>query len=133
MPFDAAASGMACIVGPVTGCPAPLLNPTTTPRDRVLRGLVERGHGLEAISACLGTDRERVSEWVARLGLATPHDRPMRQSKSSEAWAAEDYYRFIECWTAGWRAASIGQQFGRSAGAVWSKARWLGLPRRDRR
>jgi hypothetical protein len=88
---------------------------------------------LQAISAFLRIDRESVSEWIVRLDLPTPHDRPMRQSRSLKAWAVEDYFRFIECWTAGWRADSIGQQFGRSAGAVWSKARWLGLPRRDRR
>lgn len=57
----------------------------------------------------------------------------MRRSAGPRAWVAGDYFRFIESWVKGWHAASIGEQIGRTAGAVWSKARWLGLPRRDRR
>src|SRR5690349_2532289 len=106
---------MSCMVRPGARYPAPLPDLAISPEEHVFRGLVERGHGFEAISAFLRIDQERVSEWIARFGLVTPHHRPMRHSKSPRAWPPEDYYRFIECWTAGWHAASIGQRFGRSA------------------
>ena len=99
----------------------------------VLRGLIEKGHGLDAISTFLRVDRETVLDWAAMLDLPTPHDRPMHRSVGPKAWPAGDYFQFIESWVKGWHAVSIGEQFGRSAGAIWSKARWLGLPRRDRK
>jgi len=101
--------------------------------ETVLRGLVEKGHGLDAISTFLQVDRETVLDWAVTLDLPTPEDRPMRRSTGPKAWATGDYFRFIESWLKGWHAASIGEQFGRSVGAIWSKARWLGLPRRDRK
>ena len=101
------------------------------PNETVLRGLVEKGHGLDAISTFLRVDRETVLDWAVMLDLPTPHDQPMRRSAGPKAWAAGDYFRFIESWVSGWRAASIGEQFGRSAGAIWlPEARWHGLPRR---
>ena len=103
------------------------------PNEAVLRGLVERGHGLDAISTFLRVDGETVLDWAITLDLPTPQDRPMRRSTGPRAWATGDYFRFIESWLKGWHAASIGEQFGRSASAIWSKARWLGLPRRDRK
>ena len=103
------------------------------PNEAVLRGLIEKGHGLDAISTFLRVDHDRLRDWVATLNLPTPHDRPMHRSVGPKAWPAGDYFRFIENWVKGWHAVSIGEQLGRSAGAVWSKARWLGLPRRDRR
>ena len=113
----------------LSGAPAPKY---LQQGDAILRGMVGRGHGLDAISTFLHLDREEVLERVVRLDLPTPHDRPMRRTAGPKAWASGDYFRFIECWVAGWHAASIGERFGRSAGAIWSKARWLGLPRRDR-
>ena len=113
----------------LSGDPAPKYQQQS---DDVLRGLVGRGHGLDAISTFLHLDREEVLERVVRLDLPTPPDRPMCRATGSKAWDSGDYFRFIECWVAGWHAASIGEKFGRSAGAIWSKARWLGLPRRDR-
>ena len=119
----------------VGGLPLPRAFSTKphVPNETVLRGLVEKGHGLDAISTFLRVDRETVLDWAVMLDLPTPHDQPMRRSAGSKAWAVSDYFRFIESWVSGWRAASIGEQFGRSAGAIWAKARWLGLPRRDRR
>ena len=121
---------------PLTGgIPLPRVIPTKSrvPNEDVLRGLVQKGHGLEAISSFLRVSPEAVLDWAVTLGLPNPHNRPMRRNAGAKAWAASDYFRFIKRWMDGWHAASIGEQFGRSAGAVWSKARWLGLPRRDRR
>src|ERR1700712_5136102 len=70
--------------------------------DVVLRGLVGRGHGLDAISTFLRLGREDVMEWVVRMDLPTPHNRPMRRISGPKAWLAGDYFRFIECWVAGW-------------------------------
>ena len=119
----------------VRGLPLPgTFSPKShVPNEAVVRGLVEKGHGLDAISTFLRVDRETVLDWAVMLDLPTPHDQPMRRSAGPKAWAASDYFRLIESWVSGWRAASIGEQFGRSAGAIWAKARWLGLPRRDRR
>lgn len=103
------------------------------PNEAVLRGLVERGHGLDAISTFLRVDRETVLDWAITLDLPISQECPVRRSTGPRAWAAGDYFRFIESWLKGWHAASIGEQFGRSASAIWSKARWLGLPRRDRK
>jgi hypothetical protein len=114
----------------------PLVLPRETvpfQNDGVLRGLVGRGHGLEALSIFLRLDRQEVLELVVSLDLPNPHNRPMRATRGPKAWVASDYFHFIQCWTAGWHAASIGDRFGRSAGAIWSKARWLGLRRRDRK
>ena len=132
MPFDVAIYEAARSVGHEIGISAIPTGTMVTEKDRVLRGLVEQGHGLDAIATFLRVERREVLDWVIRLDLPTPHDRPMRRGSGAKAWVAGDYLRFIECWTGGWHAASIGKQFGRSAGAIWSKARWLGLPQRDR-
>ena len=133
MPSDLALRETARTVEPETDASVSQTGAVFTQKDRVLHGLVERGHGLDAISTFLRVEREEVLDRVIRLDLPTPHDRPMRRSSGAKAWAAGDYFRFIECWISGWHATSIGEQFGRSAGAIWSKARWLGLPQRDRR
>ena len=106
---------------------------TTFRNEAVLRGMVARGHGLEAISAYLQQSPEEILDAVVGLDLPTPHDRPLRQSSSPKAWKASDYLPLIQHWLAGFHAATIGERFGRSAGAIWAKARWLGLPKRDRR
>src|SRR3954464_9140348 len=87
----------------LSGVPAPTYQQQG---DAILRGMVGRGHGLDAISTFLHLDREKVLERVIRLDLATPHDRPMRRTAGPKAWASGDYFRFIECWVAGWHAAS---------------------------
>ena len=53
---------------------------TTFRNEAVLRGMVARGHGLEAISAYLQQSPEEILDTVVRLDLPTPHDRPLRQS-----------------------------------------------------
>lgn len=101
--------------------------------EAVLRGMVARGHDLGAISVYLQQSRDEILDAVVRLDLPTPHDRPLRQSSGPKAWKASDYLPLIQHWLSGLHAGSIGEKFGRSAGAIWAKARWLGLPKRDRR
>ncbi|UZO94726.1 hypothetical protein [Roseomonas mucosa] len=100
--------------------------------DDVLRGLVARGHGLDAISVFLQNSCDEVLENVVRLGLPTPHDRQFRAHSGPRAWNPADYLSFIQDWTAGLHAESIGFRLGRSAGAVYAKVRWFGLPKRER-
>ncbi|RYF21631.1 MAG: hypothetical protein EOO77_05685, partial [Oxalobacteraceae bacterium] len=95
----------------VRGLPLPgTFSPKShVPNEAVVRGLVEKGHGLDAISTFLRVDRKTVLDWAVMLDLPTPHDQPMRRSAGPKAWEAGDYFRFIEIWVSGWRAASIGE------------------------
>lgn len=102
------------------------------PFDRVLAGMVAAGHGLEAICLYLGLTRTVLLEHVVRLGLVTPHDRPMRKT-GARAWSALDTMRLIAWRVAGIHPETIGARLGRSANAVRAKARRLGLPVPERR
>jgi len=102
------------------------------PFDRVLAGMVAAGNGIEAISLYLGLTRSVLLEHVVRLGLATPHDRPMRKS-GARFWSVLDTMRLIAWRVAGIHPETIGARLGRSANAVRAKARRLGLPVPDRK
>lgn len=96
------------------------------PFDDVLRGMVAAGQGIEALCLFLGLTRSMLDDHLVRLGLPTPHDRALRKP-GAHGWSVVDTIRLI-----GWRVAGvhpeiIGQRLGRSAGAVRSKARRLGL------
>ena len=102
------------------------------PFDRVLAGMVAAGHGIEAICLYLGLTRGVLLEHVVRLGLATPHERPMRKS-GARGWSVLDTIRLIAWRLAGVHPETVGARLGRSANAVRAKARRLGLPVPDRR
>lgn len=104
----------------------------STVQDRILAGLIERSHGREAIAAYLGVTGHALMRRVVDLGLPTPHDHPPRQGKGPRSWTLADIRRLIEFWTRNLVGAAIGGALNRSAGGVYRKARWLGLPRRDR-
>src|SRR4051812_37730393 len=106
MSFDLALRETARTVEPETDASVSQTGDVLTQKDRVLHGLVQRGHCLDAISTFLRVEREEVLDRVVRLDLATPHDRPMRHRSGARAWAAGDYFRFIECWMSGWHATS---------------------------
>ncbi len=50
------------------------------PFDRVLAGMVGAGFGIAAICLYLDLTRAALDLSLARLGLRTPHDRPLRVS-----------------------------------------------------
>ena len=102
------------------------------PFDRVLAGMAAAGHGIEAICLYLGLTRTVLLEHVVRLGLATPHDRPLRKS-GARGWSVLDTMRLIAWRVAGVHPETIGARLGRSANAVRAKARRLGLPVPDRK
>lgn len=99
----------------------------------ILTGMIGQGHGIEAVCFFLRLTREALLDLAVLHDLPTPHDRPRRTCGGARAWTGPDYAAFIACWIAGWRAGSIGECLGRSPGSIWSKARRLGLPRRDRK
>ena len=97
------------------------------PFDDVLRSMVTAGQGIEALCILLGLTRSLLDDHLARLGLRTPHDRPWRKP-GARGWSIADTIRLIAWRVAGVHPQIIGERLGRSAGAVRSKARRLGLP-----
>jgi len=49
------------------------------PFDPVLAGMVAAGQGIHAICLYLGLTRPALDEHLVRLGLRTPHERPLRK------------------------------------------------------
>jgi hypothetical protein len=97
------------------------------PFDEVLRGMVAAGQGIEALCLYLGLTRSLLDDHLARLALTTPHDRPLLKARA-HGWSVLDTIRLIAWRIAGVHPKIIGERLGgRSAGAVRSKARRLGL------
>ena len=99
----------------------------------ILPGMVGRGHGLDTLCLYLAIARTALLDLIVALGLPTPHGRAHRRAGGRTPWKAQDIPVFIVLWMEGWQAASLAERFGRSRGSIWSKARQLGLPRRERR
>jgi hypothetical protein len=95
--------------------------------------MVARGHGIETLCLYLALARGALLNFIVALGLPTPHDRPHRRAGGRTPWSLEHIAQFIPLWEAGWRAGALAERFGRKPGAIWSKARQLGLARRDRK
>jgi len=102
------------------------------PFDPVLAGMIAAGQGIHAICLYLGLTRPALDEHLVRLGLRTPHERPLRKP-GPRGWSVLDTIRLIAWRVAGIHPETIAQRLGRSANAVRAKARRLGLPRPDRR
>jgi len=94
--------------------------------------MVARGHGLDTLCLYLAIARTALLDLIVSMGLATPHDRAHRRAGGRNPWSPDDIPVFIELWVAGWQAASLAERFGRSRSSIWSKARQIGLPKRDR-
>lgn len=102
------------------------------PLDRVLIGMVAAGQGIEAITTFLGLSRDLLQECLVRLGLRTPHDRPLRKP-GPRGWSAIDTMCLITWRVAGIHPETIGLRLRRSPGSVRAKARRLGIPAAERR
>lgn len=102
------------------------------PRDRVLSGLIAQGHGREACAAYLGLTDEQLMSSVVRLDLPTPADRPMRRSSGPNAWDLGAVRKLIDFWIRDLATSRIATLLGRSPSSIRSKARWLGLYKRER-
>ena len=101
------------------------------PFDRVLVGMVGAGLGIEALCEYLGLSRTALDYNLVRLGLRTPHDRPLRKG-GSKRWSILDVMRLIAWRAAGIHPATIARRLDRSVGGVYAKSRRLGIPRPDR-
>ena len=91
------------------------------PFDRVLAGMAAAGHGIEAICLYLGLTRTVLLEHVVRLGLATPHDRPLRKS-GPRGWSVLETMCLIAWRVLGVHPETICARLGRSVNAVRAKA-----------
>ena len=114
---------------PVSGPPPLLLSPAAAdvfPFDKVLGGMVAAGQGIQALCLFLDLTRSALDEHLVRLGLATPHDRPLRQS-GRHPWSVRDAVRLIAWRIAGVHPEVIGLRLRRTANAVRAKAWRLGI------
>ena len=101
--------------------------------DRVLAGILSKGHVLEAVALYLCVSAHELLGHIARLGLPIPSMLPMRRPGGRRPWTVDEVHLLIDMWTQDIYVACIGAETGRSAGGVRSKARRLGLYRRERR
>ena len=101
--------------------------------DRVLCGMVRVGLVQEAICRFLLLTIETLSFHLVRLDLPTPSERAMRKPSGERPWTDDEVRLLIKLWAANLCTAAIGETLGRSAGSVRSKARRLGLYRRNPR
>jgi hypothetical protein len=102
--------------------------------DRLLTCMVSAGQGIQALCLLLSLSRAVLDEHIIRLGIATPHDRPMRGG-GAKAWSLKDTLRLIVWRLAGVHPEIIGQTLDtpRSANAVRAKARRMGIPCPERK
>jgi len=115
--------------------PGPLLTliaAAVFPFDSVLAGMVAAGQGIAGICLYLGLSRAALDDSLVRLGLSTPHDRPLRKP-GRFGWSAQDIMRLIVWRVAGVHPESIGARLGRNANAVRAKCRRLGVPTPSRK
>jgi hypothetical protein len=139
MQVDAANSGEVCKSVSLSEAAAPydgsldIADDRCAVLDRILSGLVAKGHVLEALALYLRLSISEVLARVARLGLPTPSCLPMRPPRGKRPWSVEEVSLLIERWATNWHVACIAEETGRTPGAVRSKARRLGLYRRERR
>ena len=122
-------------VGHAAGRPAELCWPGERSEtfDRLLAGIVSKGHVLDAVALYLCVSAQELLEHITRLGLPTPSVLPMRRPGGRRPWTIHEVHLLIGMWSQDIHVACIGAETGRSLGGVRSKARRLGLYRRDRR
>ena len=101
--------------------------------DRVLAGILSKGHVLEAVALYLCVSAQELLGHITRLGLPTPSMLPMRRPGGRRPWTGNEIHVLIDMWSQDIHVECIGAETGRSPGGVRSKARRLGLYRRERR
>jgi len=94
--------------------------------------MVGAGFGIVAICLYLDLTRAALDVSLVRLGLPTPHNRPLRKL-SAKAWPIIDTRRVILWRQIGIHPDVISVRLGRSANAIRGKARRLGIPAPDRK
>lgn len=102
--------------------------------DRLLAGMVAAGQGVQALCLLLGLTQGALDEYIVRLCLPAPHDRPLRKP-GPKGWSIRDKIRLIFWRLLGVHPEIIGQRLDkpRSANAVRTQARRMGIPTPPRR
>ena len=85
--------------------------------DRLLKGMMSAGHGLEALSFYLGLEENAVRDRVAALGLDQPSEKRLRRSGAANPWSLHDTRLFMALWLDNVSAASMAEAFGARGGA----------------
>jgi hypothetical protein len=96
--------------------------------DHLLGCMIAAGQGVHTLCLFLQLTRDALDAHIVRLGLATPHDRPMRKG-GPKAWSVPDTILAIFLRLAGVHPETIGRALSqpRSANAVRTKLRRLGI------
>lgn len=111
-------------------CPPPTA--AAIQQHRLVKGMIQAGQGREAIAAILGITDDSLMQVVVDFGLPTPADLPLPAPRGPKCWALPDMQHLVAFWILNVTGVAIGAKLGRSASAVYSKARSLGLYRRER-
>ena len=117
---------------PRSGTTASAAHTALTAYSHALPSLVAARLSRATIAFCLGVSVTWVLDQVAAQGLPTPSDRPMRRSSSGNAWTVHQIQQLVLLWPTNLYATCIGERIGRTPASVRYKAKWLGLPARDR-
>ncbi len=99
--------------------------------DRLLSGMVAAGQGIDALCGYLRLTRAALHDHLVRLGLPTPHDRPLRKA-GHHRWSVAETTLLIIWRLAGVHCKVIGRVLGRTVGAVRGKAWRTGVPAPER-
>jgi hypothetical protein len=99
---------------------------------RLIKGMIQAGRGREVIAAVLGLTDDALMQRVVAFGLPTPADIPFLEPRGPRCWTVPHMHRLVQLWTLNVTGSAIGAELGRSASGVYSKARGLGLYRRER-
>ncbi len=108
------------------------LDPVPDPQGASVLGMLRRGHGRDLIASALQVATSIVDSVAYAHGLTHVADRQFIARRYADAWTIEHYTTLARLWRSGVRALDIGEHLGRSRASIWSKRRYLGLPRRDR-
>ena len=103
-----------------------------TAYSNVLPNLIAAGLSLATISFCLGLGETWVLNQAVLQNLPTPSSRPLRRASGKNPWTTHQIQQLILLWPTNLYATCIGQRIDRTPASVRYKARWLGLPQRDR-
>lgn len=112
--------------------PSFLHPPPAPPRfpflDHLLHCMIAAGQGIHVLCLFLHLTREALDAHIVRLGLATPHDRPLRKG-GANAWSDRDTFVAGCLRLAGVHPEVIGRALSqpRSANAVRTKLRRMGV------
>lgn len=104
----------------------------TSAFDFSLAGIIATGLNVAALCSIFGVVEEWLLERLAKAELPAPGKRVMRQSESPNAWTVDQIRLLLILWPTNLFATSIAERIGRSPASVRYKARWLGLPARER-